>query len=117
MSAVLFITDFTDQNDIRGLSQHCPDNCLEGHPNVCSYFTLVHTWEVIFDRIFGCDDLPVWPIQLIQHGVQGGRFTRTRRPGNQEDTVRPADQTVEFSIVFLVKTEVADRNLDVIFVQ
>ena len=56
------VADFTDEDDIRCLSQHGPDNPGEVEPDVMPDLNLIDARQVIFDRVLGRDDFPVWSV-------------------------------------------------------
>ena len=89
----------------------------ERHSDLRLHLTLVHSRQVVLDRVLGGDDLHVGPVQLVERGVQGGRLTRTGRPGHQQDPVGTFDQLFETGVVFVAEAEVLKPNLDVVAVE
>ena len=78
---------------------------------------LVDPRQVVLDRIFRRDDLAVRTVQLVERCIERRGLAASRRPGDQEDPVRPLDELVEAPVVFLAETKVANADLDVVFVQ
>src|SRR5207244_4048715 len=66
---------------------------LAGHLNLADSGLLVFNWV-----LYG-DDLERLFLDLVEGAVKGGRFAGTRRPGHQEDAVRPVDQLAEGSVM------------------
>ena len=66
------VADFADEDDVRGLPQHGPDDAGEVEADVVLHLDLVDAGQVVLDRVLGRDDLPIRPVQLVQGGVQRG---------------------------------------------
>ena len=51
------IADFADQDDVRVVTQNAPQRWRERQPDLRMHLNLVDAFELIFDRVFGRDDL------------------------------------------------------------
>ena len=111
------IADFTDEDHVRCLPQHRPDDTGEVQADVMFHLDLVDPRQVILHRILGRDDLLVGPIQFAQGTVESRRLSAPRRTGDQKNAIRAADDRLEFPVVFISKAEVADADFDVVAVQ
>ena len=84
----LLVSDLTDHDDIRVLSQDGTQCRCEGQVGFVVDLYLIDTVDICLDRIFDGDDVHVLFVQLAQCGIQGGRLTTSGRSGYQNDTVR-----------------------------
>ena len=84
----LLVTDLTDHDDIRVLSQDGTQCRCEGQVCLGVDLYLVDTVNIGLDRILDGDDVHVFFIQFVQCGIQGGGLTTSGRSGYQDDTVR-----------------------------
>ena len=53
---------------------------------------LAHAGQLVFHRVFHCEDVARARIEPLQGGVQRGRFARARGPGDQHNAMRLIDQ-------------------------
>src|SRR5206468_10122801 len=83
----LLISDFTNKNDVRGLSEHGSDDPGEVESDMVLNFDLIDARQVVLDRVFGRDDFAVRPVQFIKSRVQGRGLARSGRTGHAENTV------------------------------
>jgi hypothetical protein len=113
----LKISNFADEKDVRVLPKHGTDNACERHPDFGFDLALVDAGQVVFDGVFGGDDLDVGPIQLVECGVESGGFARAGGTGNQEDSVWALDQCFEAGEVFVAEAEVLEADLDILAVE
>ena len=68
------ITDFTDQNDVRRLTKHRPEDLRESQSDVLANLALIDSFELIFDGIFSGDDLLVGAVEDVERRVQRCRL-------------------------------------------
>ena len=84
----LLVSDLTDHDDIRVLSQDGTQCRREGEVCLGVDLYLIDAVDICLDRIFYGDDVHVFFIQFAQCGIQGGGLTTSGRSGYQDDTVR-----------------------------
>ena len=61
---------------------------------------------MVFDRVLGRHDADVYLVDLGEERIERGRLSRTRRPRDEEDAVRPVDDLADYRVVALVEAEV-----------
>ncbi len=91
----LAVADLADEDDVRRLTQHRPEDRRERQADALAHLALVDAGEVVLDRVLGGDDLAVRPVEHVERRVERRRLARAGRPGDEEDAVRPADDPVE----------------------
>ena len=89
------ISNFTDQHNIRIVSEDTSQTCCKGQSDLGMHLNLVDTLELILDRILGGDDLRVFTLDFIQRAVECRCLSSTRRPRHQQDAVRKSDKFPE----------------------
>ena len=113
----LRVAHLADEDHVGRLPQHGPNDAGEVEPDLVLDLHLVDAGEVILHRVFGRDDLRVGPIELVERGVERGRLAGARGAGDENDAVGPADQVLKKAEVLLGEAELADADLDVVFVE
>ena len=81
------------------------------------HLALVDAGEVVFDRVFGGDDLAVGAVELVERAVERRRLARTGRPGHQEDAVGPLDDLLERLVVLFLEAQVLNADADAVGTQ
>src|SRR5262249_10219735 len=109
----LFISDLADEDDVRSLPQHRPDDAGEVQADLVFHLHLVDTGQVILDRILRGDDLSIRPVQFVEGAVEGRGLAGARRARDQEDAVRSFDDLLKALKVLLAEPQVANPYLDV----
>ena len=61
----LGISHFTDEDDVGSLAEHGSNDASKVQSDVVPDFDLVDTWQVVFDGVFGGDDLAVGSVQGV----------------------------------------------------
>ena len=89
------ISNFTDQDDVRRLTQHALEHDAEGKADLFADLHLIDAVEVVLNGIFSGDDLAVRRVENGQRRIQRGGLAGTGRSGDQEDSVRAANDLVE----------------------
>jgi len=69
------IPHLANQDDIGCLAQHGADDSGKVQADAVPDFALIDTRQVVFHGIFGGDNLFIRAIQVIQCGIEGGRFS------------------------------------------
>ena len=113
----LAISDLSHEDDVWGLTQHGADDAGEVETDRRLNFDLVDAGQVVFDRVFGRNDLAVGPIELAQGTVQSCSLSGACRTSHKEDAVRAADDVLERAVVLFAETEVTDTDLDVVAIE
>src|SRR5262245_6870096 len=99
----LLISDFTDQDDVRGLTEHGPNDPGEIESDVVFHFYLVDTRQVVLNRVFGRDDFAVRSVQLVKGRVQCCGLTGAGRAGDEENAVWTFDDRLEPNVVLFTE--------------
>lgn len=94
------VTDLTDGDDIRVLTQNGAQAGGEGHAGFFVDLDLVDTVEVVFHGVFQGDQVHLFGIQLADHGVHGGGLAGTGGAHDQDNAVAVFQQGIEFRQVF-----------------
>ena len=84
----LTVTDFSDHNDIRVLTQNRTECTGESKIRLHINLHLVNTVHICFHRIFYCDNIYFFSVQLTQHGITGSGLTTSGRSCYQNNSVR-----------------------------
>ena len=71
---------------------------------------LIDPRQVVFDRVLGRDDFPVWAVQVVQGGVKRRGLSRTGRAGHQDDSIGTADQSLKDVERLFRETQAAGRR-------
>ena len=79
----LEVSNFTNHDDVRRLTQNGTQGCRKGHPNLGIHLDLIDARHLILHRLFHCDDFAVWFVDVIETGVEAGRLAGTSRAGNE----------------------------------
>ena len=101
----LLITNFSDHNDIRRLTQHRAQRCRKGHPHIASDLHLIHSRHLILNRILDSDNFTIGMVNAVQSRIKRGGFTRTRWSSHQEHTVWHRDNTLKSGLVIAEEPE------------
>ena len=99
------VANLTDENDVRRLTQHRPENRGKRQADLGAHLALVQAREVIFHRILGGDDLFVRAVQFLQRRVQRGGLSRPRRAGDQKHAVGAFDDLLEDLVILAAESE------------
>ena len=65
----LRISNFSDHDDVRRLSQHRAQCCRECHPDVGLNHHLINTRQLVLDRVLDGDDLFVRLVDDVETSV------------------------------------------------
>ena len=91
----LVVADFSDENDVRVVPQDRSQSGGERDADVGVDRDLDDAVDVVFDRIFGRDDLGFDVVEFIQRRVERRRLARSGGAGDQHDAVRAMDGLAE----------------------
>jgi len=86
------IANFSDQNNIRVMSQNTAKSGRKRQTNLALDLNLTDLLQVLFDRILNGDDLQIRLANLTQGTVKRCRLSTSGRPGDQQQAVRSANQ-------------------------
>ena len=75
------IANFTNHDHVGRLAQNCPQRRRKRQPDRFIHLHLVDARQQVFYRVLHGNDFPVWPIDEVQAGIEGGGFARTRWAG------------------------------------
>src|SRR5207244_10151107 len=100
-----FIADFADENDVGVLTQHRAENAAEGQFDLGLDLALNDSVDVIFDGVFGGDQLAGDVVELAESGIERGGFTGTGGTGHDSDAVGLFDELTEGIEIFFAQYE------------
>ena len=89
------VSGFPKHDDVRVLTEECAECGGEGHTDRVIDRHLHDTFQVVFHRVFGGEDLIFDLIDFFECGVKGGGLTGTGRTGDDEDPVRHGDNVAD----------------------
>ena len=89
------ISNFTDQDDVRRLTQHALQHHAEAETDLFANLHLIDAVEVVLNGILSGDDLAVRRVENGQRRIERGCLARTGRSGDQEDSVWTANDLVK----------------------
>ena len=113
----LVVTHFADQDHVGCLTQHRANNQREVQADLVPDFYLVDPRQIVLDRVFGGNDLAVGSIEFVECRVERGRLAGTGRAGHEQNAVGTANEAAKLAEVGLGEAQLADADLDVVFVQ
>ena len=99
------VADFADEHDVGVLTQHRAQNPGERQPLRDVHVTLVHACKLVFDRVFGRDDVDVRLVEVLKARVQRRRLARARRPCYEDNAVRLVDGEFHRLVRVFIKAE------------
>ena len=106
----LEIADFADHDDVRILPQEGAKRDRERHPRLVVDVDLVDARQRNFRRVFGRRNVDAGLVENLQHRVQRHRLAATRRAGNENHPVRPADRVHQQCLLVGVVAQVLDAD-------
>src|SRR4029079_17848613 len=109
--------NFTDEDDVRVVTQDRAKRSGERQTDLRVYLNLVDAFELIFDRVFGGDDLGGFVFDLDQRAVERRGFTGARRASDEHDAVRHANQLAELGMQIRLHANSLERKLHAALVE
>src|SRR5882757_6607550 len=91
----LEVTDLTDHDDVRVLTQNGTQSAGEGHLNLRVHLRLPDAVDVVLDRILDGHDVLRVVVQALEGGVQSRRLTGAGRARDEQNAVRLVDELVD----------------------
>ena len=101
----LLVTDLTDHDDIRVLSQNGTQCRREGEVCLGVDLYLVDTVNIGLDRILNGDDVHVFFIQFAQCGIQRGGLSASGRSGYQNNSVWIFQNHIKLAHFLFIKSQ------------
>ena len=108
----LEISDFTDHDGVRVLSEKRAERGGEGQPDLVVDRHLHDAFDFVFDGVFGGQDLDVLGVHLAERRVKRGRLAGTSRAGDNKDAVRSADHRADAFLDIVVHRESLEAQVD-----
>ena len=90
------VTDLTDHDDVRVLTQNGAQRVGEGQVCLRVHLYLIHAVNIRLHRVLHGDDVHHIAVQLAESRIQRGGFTGAGGAGDQHDSVGVAQDLVEF---------------------
>src|SRR5205814_291310 len=101
------VADFADENHVWVVAQNRAQAARERQPGLFRNLNLVHALELILHRVFDGDDLADGVVDLVERGVERGRFAAARRAGDENNAVRHFEDVLETLVFARVHAEFA----------
>ena len=108
----LQVADFPDHDHVGVLPQDMAQPHGEGKADLGPDGDLVDALEFVFDRFLNRDNAPVHRVDGAQKRVEGGRFARAGRTGDEEDAVRLDDDLPDGLLFQRGKAELVEAQED-----
>src|SRR5262249_2203498 len=108
----LVVSNLTHKDNIWSLSQHGPDNSSEVQPDLVFHLHLIHAGQIVFDGVFGSNDLSIRPIQFVQSGIERRCLPQPGWSRYQHDSVWSLDDALESLIIVVGKPEIPNVYLN-----
>src|SRR5204862_7905021 len=89
------VPDLADENHVRVLPDDVSEPRGERQADLRLHVDLVDALELVLDRVFDGDDLPVGRVDLVERAVARRRLATARPPGAEQDPVRALDERPE----------------------
>ena len=99
--------------DVRVLTQHGSQDSAEGQFDVRLDLALNDAVDVVFDRVFGGDQLAAGIVQFAQRGIERGGFSRAGGAGDDDDAVGLVDQLADGAQVVVAHADLVQIELHV----
>src|SRR3989338_7903190 len=84
-----FVSYFSNHYNIRVLPQNGSESAGKIVPDFLPDLRLIHSFNVVFYRVFQTDDIVGFPVKLLKHGVKSSRLARPGRSGKKNQSVWP----------------------------
>src|SRR5262249_20860824 len=81
--------------DVRVLAEDAAQGRGERQADLMVDLALHQAVDIVFDRVFGGDDLVGDLVELVEGGVKGGGLAGAGGPGDEDDAVGLVDQAAE----------------------
>ena len=108
----LDVTDFADHDGIRILSEERTQRRGERQADLVVDRDLHDAFDLVFDGIFGGEDLDVLGVHFFQGRVKRGRLAGAGRAGDDEDAVRAADHAADAFLDVILHRERLETQVD-----
>ena len=89
----LAVADLADHDDVGVVAQERAQARREGQVDLRVDLRLRDALELVLDRILDGEDVEVGRVDLGEAGVERRRLARAGRAGDQQDAVRPVDES------------------------
>jgi hypothetical protein len=91
----LGVADFAHQNHVGILAEDRTQRRRKAKLHARIDLHLVDQFELVFDRVLDRHDVAVYRFDQLDGGIQRGRLAAARRPGDQQQAVRPGQHRLE----------------------
>ena len=102
----LKVTDFSDEHDVRVLTQEGAKHLRERVSDVMVDRHLHDSVHIVFDRLLCGEDFGVDIVDATENGIEGGRLSGTGRSRNHDDAVGLFDVHRDLLVHVFRKTDV-----------
>src|SRR5437660_7309534 len=99
------IANFPDHDHVWRLAQNRTERGRKSHSDLRIHLDLIDAGHLIFDWLLHRDDLPVRFVDVIEAGVECARFSRAGRTGDEQDSVRKLNQSLEYFLIVAKESE------------
>ena len=90
----LLVADLTEHDDVRVLTQQRAQRAGEGKAGLVVGLELINAGHGILDGVLHGRDVDRLVVDLVERGVERGRFTTAGRPGDEHDAVGLVDDVL-----------------------
>ena len=113
----LAVTDFADEHDVGVLTQHGTQDACEREALRDVHMALVYAGKLVFDGVFGRDDVDVRLVEVLKAGVQRSRLARAGRPRHEDDAVRLVNRELHRLVGVFVEAKRTEAGREVRLVE
>ena len=113
----LRVTDLTDHDDVRRLTENRAERRREVEADVTVHLHLVDAAHLVFDRVLDRDDLAVGQVDLSETGVERSRLSGTGRARHEDHAVGKVNQALELVLVVGKEAELRKAEREVRLVE
>jgi len=107
----LAVPDLADHHDVRVLTQDRAQGIGKAQPDLLSDRHLVDASDLELHRVLHRDDVVFRIVEFVEHRIQRGGLSGTRRPRHQNQPMRRVHRRLEPAIGVLLQPEVDDGIL------
>ena len=113
----LAVTDLTDSDDVRVLTQDRAQAVCKRHADFFIDLYLIDTFKIVLDRVFQGDKVDFALVQLVDHRVHRRRLTTSGRSDDQDNAALRADHPPIFFQILTLQADLLDVDLSAVLIQ
>ena len=113
----LLVTDFSDEQHVRILTQHRSQHPGEGETLLLVHLHLVDAAQAVFNGVFHGDDVHRFAAARVEGGVEGRRLSAPGRTGDEQNSLLAHEERLESLEHLRHEAERAHRDLHRLLVE